>query len=80
MTKLGHQSIIYIIFLLIGGLSQGGVAGVVITVLIIVALLVGGGVAIGIVLWVHQPWSNGWYGVEEKLKKMNRRSECNYST
>ena len=47
----------------------------VITVLIIVALLVGGGVAIGIVLWVHQPWSNGWFGVEEIMKKMNGRSK-----
>ena len=52
----------------------------VITVLIIL-LLVGGGVAVGIVLWVHQPWSNGWYGVEEKLKKMNGRSKyINYLT
>ena len=48
----------------------------VIAVLLIVALL-GGGVAIGIVLWVHQPWSNGWYGVEEKLRKMNGRSKHN---
>ena len=50
----------------------------VIAVLIIVALLVGGGVAIGIVLWLHQPWSNGWYGVEEKIKKMNGRSKEYY--
>jgi hypothetical protein len=54
------------------------VAGVVIAVLIIV-VLVGGGVAIGIVLWVYHPWSNGWFGVEEKLRKMNGRSRCNSS-
>jgi hypothetical protein len=54
------------------------VAGVIIAVLIIVAL-VGVGVAIGIVLWMYQPWSNGWFGVEEKLRKMNGRSMCNSS-
>lgn len=48
---------------------------------LVILLLVGGGVAVGIVLWVHQPWSNGWYGVEEKLKKMNGRSKyINYLT
>ena len=58
--------------ILVGGLSQGGVAGVVIVVLLIVALIIGG-VVIGVVFWVYQPWSNGWFGVEARLKNKTWR-------
>lgn len=49
-------------------LSQGAVAGVVIVTLILLTLATAG-VVIGIVFWVYQPWSNGWFGLEEWITK-----------
>ena len=52
-------------------LSPGGVAGVIIVVLFLLALSIAG-VVIGIVFWVYQPWSNGWFGIETRLAAKKR--------
>ena len=52
-------------------------AGVVIAVLLFLTVAVVGAV-VGIVFWIYQPWSNGWFGLEKMLTK--RRSKISTIT
>ena len=69
-----YSDVILLNLLLSGSISGGGVAGVVIAVLLIMAIIALGAGAV-IVLWVYQPWSNGWFGLEARL--MKRTSKIN---
>ena len=52
-------------------------AGVVIAILLIVALIIVG-VVVGILFWMYQPWSNGWFGIEARLSNHKRYAGLSY--